>query len=173
MSIRTILDSQIRPEWRRNYGSVSEGLNKLGSEKFKGAGINVLRHVVLNATLTAPFDFFNEGLYLRFGDYGFVKPLALTLASFVSALVTLPLDNARTRIMNAHPEAERNRMNYSGIKEVFMKAFIHEKGRYGLWSGFYTYFASTVMYASLTVGITSSITDSLKRANGLPEWQIW
>lgn len=64
-------------------------------------------------------------------------------------------------------------MNYSGLKEVFMKAILHEKGRYGLWAGFYTYFASTVMYASLTVGITSSITDSLKRANGLKEWQIW
>ena len=98
------MDSQIKPEWRRNYGSVGEGLNKLGNEKFKGAGINVFRHVLLNATLTAPFDFFNEGLYLRFGDYGFVKPLALTLASLVSAMVTLPFDNVRTRIMYAHPQ---------------------------------------------------------------------
>ena len=102
VNIRTILDSQIKPEWRRNYGSVGAGFNALGENKFKGAWINVLRHVMINISLTAPFDYFHEAFYLRFGDYGFVQPISVFLASLVSAAITLPFDNVRTRLMQAH-----------------------------------------------------------------------
>lgn len=81
---------------------MGKGLTALGDGKFTGAWANVVRHVLLNITLTAPFDFFHEGLYLRCGDYGFVKPLSIILAALTSSIVTLPFDNARTRIMNAH-----------------------------------------------------------------------
>jgi len=102
ISIRQILDSQTRSEWRRNYSSIGKGLSAVGDGKFTGAWANVVRHVLLNITLTAPFDYFHEGLYLRFGDYGFVRPLAIFLAALTSSVITLPFDNARTRIMNAH-----------------------------------------------------------------------
>lgn len=172
ISIRQILDSQIRPEWRRNYQGVGDGLNKLGDKKFNGSFINVLRHVILNITLTAPFDFFHEGLHLRFGDYWFVQPLSVLLAALTSSVITLPFDNARTRLMYAHEDRSRNRLNYSGIFDVFKKSLMHEKSNFAIWAGFYSYFLSTYLYAVLTVGITSGITDSLKRSNGLKEWQI-
>lgn len=172
ISIRQILDSQTRPEWRRNYSGISSGLSKLGEHKFKGSTINVIRHVLLNISLTAPFDYFHEGLYLRFGDYGFVRPLAIFLAAAVSSAITLPFDNIRTRLMYAHCDPSRNRLNYSGILDVFAKSIFHEKSQFAMWAGFYTYFASTLIYAYLTVGITSGITSSMKRANGLKEWQI-
>lgn len=127
---------------------------------------------MLNITLTAPFDFFNEGLYLRFGDYPSIRTIAIFLASLTSAVITLPFDNARTRIMNAHLEPERNRFNYKGLMHLFSTACLLEKSKFGLWAGFYTYFASTFLYAYLTVGITSGITASIKRSKGLPEWQI-
>lgn len=59
VSIRQICDSQTKREWRRNYSGVQDGLNKLGENKFKGAGVNVLRHIILNISLTAPYDFFH------------------------------------------------------------------------------------------------------------------
>lgn len=102
ISIRSILDSHTRPEWRRNYEGINGALTKLGDKKFTGAYVNVLRHVLINITLTAPFDYFHEALYLRFGDYGFVRPLSVFLAAAVSSVITLPIDNIRTRIMNAH-----------------------------------------------------------------------
>ena len=37
ISIRQILDSQIKPEWRRNYGKVGSALTSLGDAKFKGS----------------------------------------------------------------------------------------------------------------------------------------
>lgn len=172
ISIRQVLDSQTKPEWRRNYTSTAGALTSLGDSKFKGAGINVLRHVMLNISLTAPFDWFHEGLYLRFGDYGFVRPLAIALAAFVSSVVTLPFDNIRTRLMNAHSDASRNRFNYDGMFDVVRKSILYEKSHFAMWAGFYSYFVSTLIYAYLTVGITSGITNSLKRSKGLKEWQI-
>lgn len=80
---------------------------------------------MLNISLTAPFDQFHEALYLRFGDYGFVRPLSIILAALTSSIITLPFDNARTRIMNAHSDPSRNRLNYKGIIDVFSKSLIH------------------------------------------------
>lgn len=167
VSIRQILDSQTKTEWRRNYGSVGSAITSLGDNKFKGAYINVLRHIMLNISLTAPFDHFHESLYLRFGDFGFVRPLSIILAALTSSIITLPFDNARTRIMNAHSDPSRNRLNYKGIIDVFSKSLIHEKSNFALWAGFYSYFASTLVYAFLTVGISSGITNQLKKANGV------
>ena len=172
INIRQILDSQTRPEWRRNYSGVSGGLAALGDNKYKGGWVNVLRHVVLNVSLTAPFDYFHEALYLRFGDYGFVWPLAVALSNFVSAVVTLPFDNIRTRVMNAHSDPSRNRMNYKGIFDIVVKSYRYEKSHFAMWAGFYTYYFSSLAYAFLTVGITSGITDSIKRAKGINEWLI-
>ena len=172
VNIRTILDSQIRPEWRRNYGSVGQGVSSLSDNKFKLGWVNVVRHVMLNISLTAPYDYFHEFLYLRFGDYGFVQPLSLFLAALTSSVITLPFDNCRTRLMYAHSDKSRNRLNYSGILDIFGKSLLHEKSHFAMWAGFYTYFMSTWMYAALTVGITSGITDSLKKSAGLDEWHI-
>lgn len=172
ISIRQVLDSQTKPEWRRNYTSTAGGFAALGENKFKGSTINVIRHVLLNITLTAPFDWFHEGLYLRFGDYGFVRPLAIFLAAGVSSIITLPFDNIRTRFMNAHSDPSRNRLNYSGIFDVFVQSAKYEKSNFAMWAGFYPYFMSTLIYAYLTVGITSGINNSLKRSHGLKEWQI-
>ncbi len=104
VSIRQILDSQTRPEWRRGYKTLQQGLSSVreSGKQMTGSVYNVWRHVLLNITLTGPYDYFNEGFYTRFGDYGFVSPLALMLAALFSSVVTLPFDNIRTRIMNAH-----------------------------------------------------------------------
>jgi len=74
--------------------------------------------------------------------------------------------------MYAHSDRLRNKLNYKGIFDVFVQSFKYEKSNFALWAGFYSYFASTLIYAWLTVGITSGITGSLKRSNGLKEWQI-
>jgi hypothetical protein len=41
-----------------------------------------------------------------------------------------------------------------------------------LWAGYYTYYPQMFIYATLTVGITNAFTDSLRRKEGLLEWQL-
>ena len=111
-------------------------------------------------------------MWIRFGDYYFVQPTALICAALISAAVTLPFDNARTRIMQLHPEHNRNRMNYSGTFDVFIQSTLYEHHRLALWAGYMPHFLSTLVYSGLTIGITSLFTASWKKKKGLDEWQI-
>lgn len=113
-----------------------------------------MRHVALNASLTGPYDYFHEGLFIRFGEFDFVKPTALLLAAFVSSCITLPFDNVRTRLMNLHTEADRNKVNYRGYIDTFQQAILLERTPRGLYAGFYTWMLATYVYAWLTIGIT-------------------
>jgi hypothetical protein len=106
-------------------------------------------------------------MFIRFGEFDFVKPTALFLAACVSSMITLPFDNVRTRIMNLHSQADRNRLNYRGYFDVFVQQVCHEPNPRSLYAGFYTYLLGTYIYAWLTVGITDCFTDSWKRKEGL------
>jgi solute carrier family 25 oxoglutarate transporter 11 len=175
ISIRQILDGQIKSEWRRNYSSsVSEAFGQLraSGETFQGLKVNVLRHIAYNATITGPYDYFKEGFFTRFGEYGFVEPLALLLASGVAAAVTLPFDNIRTRWVQLHKQPERNRINFASIGQAISTAVKVETHPLSLWAGFFTFFPQVFIYAYLTVGITNAFTESWKRKEGLLEWQI-
>ena len=79
---------------------------------------------MLNVSLTGPYDYWHEALWIRFGDYAFVQPLALMFATLTSSIITLPFDNIRTRLMNSHSDASKNRMNYSGIVDAIMKSIV-------------------------------------------------
>ena len=175
ISIRQILDGQINPEWRRNYSSSPfEALSQLraAGETFQGLKINVLRHLIYNVSITGPYDYFKEGLNTRFGEWNFVQPLALAIATGVAAAVTLPFDNIRTRWIQLHGQAERNRVNFTSIAEGISKALKIEAHPLSLWAGYYTFYPQLFIYAALTVGITNTFTESWKRKEGLLEWQI-
>lgn len=166
VSIRQILDSQINPEWRRNYSSSPlEALGQLraSGETFQGLKVNIWRHVIFNVSITGPYDYFKEGLFTRFGEWGWVDPLALLIASGISAAVTLPFDNIRTRWIQLHKEADRNRINFGSISEGIKKALLVETHPLSLWAGYYTFFPQVFLYAWLTVGITNAFTESWKR----------
>lgn len=174
ISIRQTLDTQIPKAWRRNYGepfSAFESLKK-GTGLWHGASINVLRHVLLNISLTAPFDWLHERLWIIFGDYGHVKPLSLAFAALVASVVTLPVDNLRTKWMQRHYDPTRNRINASTPLEYAKLTYLVEGHLFSPWVGFYTYFTYMLLYSALTVGITDSITTGIKRRKGLENWQI-
>ena len=121
-------------------------------------GANVLRHVLYNLSITGPYDYFKEGLFTRFGEYGFVDPLALLIATSISAFVTLPVDNIRTRLIQLHKQADRNRLNPAGIIDAFAQSQKVEGHGLALWAGYFTFFPQLFVYAYLTVGITNTFT---------------
>jgi hypothetical protein len=125
-----------------------------------------------NLTIIGPYDYFKEGLFTRFGEYGFVDPLALILASAISAAATLPFDNIRTRLSQLHTQPERNRLNSANIMEAVRHSMKVEGHNLALWAGYFTFFPQVFVYAYLTIGITNAFTESWKRKEGLYEWQI-
>lgn len=175
VSIRQILDTQTKVEWRRNYSqNVFEAIGELkaAGEMWNGLKVNVLRHVLYNVTITGPYDYFKEGFFTRFGEYGFVDPLAMLLATGIASAITLPVDNMRTRIVQLHKQTDRNRLNFSGILEGVSKSMRVEGHPFALWAGMATFYPQMFVYAYLTVGISNSFTESWKKKEGLLEWQI-
>ena len=172
ISIRQMLDPQIKPEWRRNYGRLGNAFSEIKNNKFRGSFENVVRHILLNVSLTAPYDYFHESLYIKFGDYGFVEPIALALGAAVSTFVVLPFDTARTRVMQYHNQPERNRLQNRSLMNVLVNSLKYERTPFAMLAGYWTYYIYTLMYASLTIGITNRMCDSRKRANNLKENQI-
>jgi len=71
-----------------------------------------LRAVVLNISLTGPYDYLHEKMWISFGDFGFVKPVALLWASFWGTAFTLPFDNIKTRLQKQFPDPSKNRITY-------------------------------------------------------------
>lgn len=115
VSVRQSLDTQIPKAWRRNYDAspmkAVQSLKSNGECIWKGSGLNVTRHVLLNASLTGPYDYVHEKLWIIFGDYGHVKPIAVALSALVGSIVTLPFDNFMTKWMQRHSDPTRNRVN--------------------------------------------------------------
>jgi len=71
-----------------------------GHGLFRGALSNVVRAVILNVSLTGPYDYLNEKSWILFGEMPWVNnTLALLWSSIWGSLAVLPFDNIKTRLM--------------------------------------------------------------------------
>jgi len=128
---------------------------------------------MINITLTGPYDYMKERSWTTFGDMTVVNyTLALLWASLWSSLVTLPVDNIRTRVMTAFPDLTKNRIQFKNMPDLYFKIFINE-GWKGLYVGYYTYFIKTLVFCTVTVAGLDCVTRQWKINSGLKEWQIW
>jgi solute carrier family 25 oxoglutarate transporter 11 len=76
---------------------------------FKGSFAHVFRIAVLNISLTGPYDYLNEKMFLTFGDMSWNVPVSITWASLWASLFTLPIDNLKTRMMRQFSDPSKNR----------------------------------------------------------------
>ena len=130
---------------------------------WRGGYFNVYKHIMLNVSLTGPYDYVNERLWIVFGDFGWVKPISLICAAAVGAATSLPFDNWRTKWMQSFDDPARNRINAKTLLSFMDKCMRNEGSALSPWVGYYPYFAWVLLYATLTVGITDTVTSGLKR----------
>jgi len=64
----------------------------------KGLTPHLIKIVFLNISLTGPYDFLNERLWITFGDVHTNRPIALLAAAGLATAVTLPLDNLKSKL---------------------------------------------------------------------------
>ena len=74
-------------------------------------------------------------------------------------------------MMKLHPDAKFNRFEYVSFLDAAQKLLGHENG-YSLWVGAGAYFYKMFIFCALTVYMTESITEPLKRSAGLREYEI-
>jgi len=64
----------------------------------KGVVPSVMKAILLNVSLTGPYDYLNEKMWITFGDVNVNRPAAMAFAAGVASLVTLPFDNVKVRL---------------------------------------------------------------------------
>eukprot|EP01015_Nassula_variabilis_P036704 TRINITY_DN953_c0_g3_i4.p1 TRINITY_DN953_c0_g3~~TRINITY_DN953_c0_g3_i4.p1 ORF type:complete len:288 (-),score=48.50 TRINITY_DN953_c0_g3_i4:61-924(-) len=124
-------DRGFLPEYRRNIKGVLHGIARTiregsVSSLYNGLSANILRAVILNVSLTRPYDYMKESMWIMFGDTYFNIPTAAFCAALISTTLSLPLDNIRTRMQLAFKDPAKNRINYSGLIDCYRKATIIE-----------------------------------------------
>jgi solute carrier family 25 oxoglutarate transporter 11 len=138
--IRMMADGRLPVERRRNYHSVFDALLRIVREEgvltlWRGALPTVGRAALLNMAQLGTYSQAKEmilgtGLV---GDHLGTHILASTVSGFAATCVSLPLDNAKTKLQQMQSR------EYKGMLEALIKTSRNE-GIPALWRGFLPYF---------------------------------
>jgi len=138
--IRMMADGRLPPERRRNYRSVFDALIRIVREEgimtlWRGALPTVGRAALLNMAQLGTYSQAKEMILSTglVGDHLGTHVLASTCSGFAATCISLPLDNAKTKLQHM-----RDR-EYAGMLDALLKTSRSE-GIPALWRGFMPYF---------------------------------
>jgi len=70
--------------------------------------------------------------------------------------------------MQYHDQPGRNRLVHNNnLIGVFINSVKHERTPFALLAGWWTLYMYTLTYATLTIGVTNRICDTIKKSKGL------
>lgn len=170
--IRQQCDGALAPERKRGYASFFDAYSKIAAGPQGGLGLmrgvvpSILRAIVLNASISFPYNHSNEWMFNHFGDNYANRPIALAIGALVGATLSLPFDNLKTRLQYAFSDAAKNRLNYAGTIDCARQVFIHEAWT-GFYAGYYVYIVRTFLYGLTTIYAMDFVTNRWKRQAGL------
>lgn len=152
--VRQISDLGKAKEFTHGHAcSVSQAVSQLGAQRggyWRGVGPSVLRAVVLNTSMTSPYDYLKERMWITYGEVWPNTLVALVGATILGTVFTLPIDNIKTRLQNQHVNPEVNRLTYRSSFSVISKSIAHE-GLNGLFVGMVPYYAKVFAYALVVI----------------------
>jgi len=165
--IRMQADTTLPVEERRNYKNVFDAFSRIIKEEgtlslWRGCGPTVVRAVVLNLAMLAPYDEAKERLNKWSGtkDSMSTRLVASAIAGFLSSFCSLPFDNIKTKLQKMKPDAQ-GKLPYAGLADCFAKTTARE-GITGLWVGFPTYYFRIAPHAMITLLIQDFLTNYSK-----------
>jgi solute carrier family 25 oxoglutarate transporter 11 len=155
--VRMQSDSTLPVDQRRNYKSVFDAGRRIISDEgflkmFTGCSPTVIRAMVLNLGMLTTYEEAKERLAKAMPNN---KTLSWVMASFMSGAVastmTLPFDNAKTKVQKQVPGAD-GKLPYKNMFDCMQKTAAKE-GVKSLWAGLPTFIfriAPHVMIVSIT-----------------------
>lgn len=166
--VRQQLDSTLAESQRRNYRNALDAFKRIRSEEgllnlWRGSHIVITRAMVLNSCLLGPFDEIKERLMAAHGSQFALQArlVASAFASLCCSVVTLPIDNAKTKIQKMVPNAA-GVMPYRGLLHC-MGETIRAEGFRRMWTGFGPYFSRLFPHGILILLIQDYIYEFLKK----------
>ena len=154
--IRLQSDATLPEAQRRNYRNFNDAFSRIIKEEgvaalWKGATPTVIRAMALNFGMLGPFDEIKERLNKFYGtkDTLQTRLIASAMAGFLCSFMSLPFDNAKTKMQRMVKDANGN-YPYKNIFETMGKT-IKNEGFAKLWVGFPTFYARIAPHAMLTL----------------------
>jgi solute carrier family 25 (mitochondrial oxoglutarate transporter), member 11 len=168
--IRMQADTALPLDQRRNYKNVFNAFSRIVSEEglfalWKGCEPTVVRAMVLNLGMLAPYDEVKERLNQHFGTVDTVETrlISSATAGLLSSFMSLPFDNVKTKLQKMKPDAQ-GKLAYSGIVDCFTKS-IKNEGVTGLWVGFPTYYFRIAPHVMITLMVQDALTAYFKKSS--------
>lgn len=169
--IRIQADTALPPAERRNYKNVFDAFSRITREEgffalWRGATPTVVRAMVLNLGMLAPYDEVKERLNKATGtvDTMSTRLIASAVAGFLASFMSLPFDNIKTKLQKMKPDPTTGKNPYGGIVDCFRKS-VAKEGVTGLWVGFPTFYFRIAPHAMITLLIQDYLTKLSKKAS--------
>ena len=154
--VRMQADTALPEAEKRNYKNVFNAFSRIASEEgffslWRGCGPTVIRAMVLNLGMLAPYDEVKERLNKWSGtkDTQRTRLTASAFAGFLSAFMSLPFDNAKTKLQKMKIGAD-GIAPYKGLVDCILKTTSTE-GVQRLWVGFPTYYFRIAPHVMITL----------------------
>jgi hypothetical protein len=140
----------------RGYSNFFDGAGRIMREHgtrglFTGALANALKWGTFGGAMLQTYDYYSEFFPRVFGESVVNKPFAVATAALVGCAVSLPFDNAKTKLQANIPGT-----SYKGITDCFYRA-IAQEGFLGLYVGYWHYVTRVSLSALLTIWMVDSL----------------
>ncbi|EER10057.1 casein kinase, putative [Perkinsus marinus ATCC 50983] len=135
--IKVRMQGDLKLGAERRYRNVFDGLFKMyKSEGMRGISVGVIpnmqRAFLVNAAELATYDQCKEEIVKIFGDNTFSYFVSSMIAGLVAAVVSTPVDVAKTRLMNQ--DLTKGRV-YRGLTDCLLKT-VKSEGLFAVYKGF-------------------------------------
>lgn len=133
---------------------------------WRGCVPTVVRAVVLNFGMLGPYDEAKEQLNYFFNgdkkkDTKQTRLMASATAGFSASLLSLPFDNAKTKIQKMKPDAN-GVMPYKNIFDAINQT-MKKEGVAGLWVGYPTFYFRIAPHVMITLVCNDFLNDMAKK----------
>ena len=121
-----------------------------------------LRMMLVNTFLIWPYNSCNEKLYVLFGEVFTNRIFSTFYAAAICTMISVPIDNIRTRLQYQSSNSQINRMTYRGILDCANKIYKNE-GVLSFFTGTPISYMHMVVYTLSTIYLCDLLVDSVKR----------
>ncbi|EGR32264.1 mitochondrial carrier protein, putative [Ichthyophthirius multifiliis] len=156
-------DTLLPIDQRRNYKNIFDALRRIVSEEgvlalWKGCSPTVVRAMLLNLGMLSTFDEAKERLneYTKTTDTLQTQVIASALSGIVASVMSLPIDNIKTKLQRQKPDAQGNVL-YKGFTDCFTIS-VRREGFLGLWVGLPTFITRIAPHVVITLLVQDSLT---------------
>jgi len=154
--VRLQLDPTLPEGKRRGYTSFGDAFVKIVKNEgvlqlWRGSTPTIVRAMMLNLGMLGPFDEVKERLNNYFGEKDTlrVRLMASAVSGFLCSFLSLPFDNAKTKMQRMVPGAD-GKLPYKHIFHCLQQTIAHE-GFARMWVGFPTFYFRIAPHAMLTL----------------------